>query len=649
MVNLGGTGVQIVISAVDNFSKVFNKAKLSMDNFRKAAAGFAVVGSVIAAGFAKAIQTSISFESAFAGVRKTVELSEAEFADLENRFKTLTTEIPQTFEELSAIGEIAGQLGVEGVDDLEAFTKTIAAIGVTTNLTTEEAATGFARIANIMQVPITNVDNMGSAVVDLGNNFATTEKEILTFAKRIAGAGKIAGLSVDDTFAIGAAFSSVGIEAESGGTAVQKVLLAMNDAVINGGDKLTAFAETAGVSSDEFKKSFEKDAGQAFANFVTGLGDMGNMAGSRLDELGLKDQRLIRSFLSLANAGDLINETMDKSNKAFEANTALTEEAEQRYATLESQLDIAKNKFALLGDQIGDTMAPLITDILIPAIDKLLGFWESLSPVMQESILIFGAVTVAVSAVAAAVAALTLVSSPWLLIIAAAILAITAIIVVIRNWNDMTTKTKLILLSLFPVLAGIILITKNWDLVVKLFQNRLKQAGISFGIFKNIALIVWESIKFGIASSVNFIVNAVESMAQKIINAINSIIEGMNAIPGVQIPIIPALDLSNFNIETGGMQDRIKELTSNTKKLIEEGKKLNKDFIETSMEIITGSGSEGRKNAISNGEGIMSPIEPNFTPVNGNMTVNIEQINGTNPDDMAEALQEKLQSMISTG
>lgn len=72
---------------------------------------------------------------------------------------------------------------------------------------------------------------MGSTVVALGNNFATTESEIVNFATNIASAGEIAGLTTDQVFAISAAFSSVGIEAEAGGTATQKVLLAINKAV----------------------------------------------------------------------------------------------------------------------------------------------------------------------------------------------------------------------------------------------------------------------------------------------------------------------------------------------------------------------------------------------------------------------------------
>jgi len=105
-----------------------------------------------------------------------------------------------------------------------------------------------------MQESQENVDRMGSVVVDLGNNFATTEREIVDFSTRIAGAAKIAGLSTSDIFGISTAFTSVGVQAERGGTAVSKTLFSMANAVENGGDLLNQFAFVAGQTADEFTK-----------------------------------------------------------------------------------------------------------------------------------------------------------------------------------------------------------------------------------------------------------------------------------------------------------------------------------------------------------------------------------------------------------
>ena len=144
-----------------------------------AAKGMAAVGaSIVAAGTtvaglgAAAIKVGIEFESAFAGVKKTVDASDEQLSALHDGLIDLSKEIPVTAAGLSAIAESAGQLGID-VDNIEEFTATMADLSVATNLTAEEAATSFARFANIVGMSQENFDRLGSVVVALGNNLAT--------------------------------------------------------------------------------------------------------------------------------------------------------------------------------------------------------------------------------------------------------------------------------------------------------------------------------------------------------------------------------------------------------------------------------------------------------------------------------------------
>lgn len=340
-------------------------------------AGIAAGGAAVGAFAASSVQASLEFESAFAGVVKTIDGLTDEFGNLNEegeairqQFRDLGKEIPVSVNALAGIGELGGQLGIAKADIID-FTETIAKVSVATNLTEEAAATSFAQIANVMGSTQDDVERFASAVVDLGNNSATTESQIVNFASRIAGAGAIAGLSEADIAAIAASFSSVGVEAEAGGTAVQESLIKINDAVASGNEQLFIFASTAGMSVDDFKTLWEQDAAGAFTRFVEGLGRQGDMASATLDAVGLGGARSTRAFLSLANAGPLLADSIQLANDAFEENNALNKEAEQRFKTRESQIQLLSNKFDDLKISVGDRLAPAI-DILIERTDKLL-------------------------------------------------------------------------------------------------------------------------------------------------------------------------------------------------------------------------------------------------------------------------------------
>ena len=162
-----------------------------------------------------AIKSSIDFETAFAGVRKTVDGTEEEFQKLRQGILDMSNEIPASAGEIASVAEAAGQLGIEK-DNILDFTRTIIDLGESTNMTTEQAANELARFANITGMSQTEFNNFGSSLVALGNNFATTESEIMSMSMRLAGAGNQIGLSEAQVAALAATMSSVGIEAEAG-------------------------------------------------------------------------------------------------------------------------------------------------------------------------------------------------------------------------------------------------------------------------------------------------------------------------------------------------------------------------------------------------------------------------------------------------
>lgn len=293
-----------------------------------------------------AADASIEFESALAGVAKTTDFSEVGLQDFGNQLMDLSERIPATAVELAGLAEIAGQLGIAKEDIIE-FTEVVAAMGVSTNVSAEEAATAFARIANIFGTSSKDYSKLGSVVVDLGNNFATTEAEIIEMQKNMSGMAALVGMTEADVLAFSTALSSIGIEAAAGGSAMQRLFQNIEMMAAEGGGSLNQLAATAGMTTEAFEELWQSDPAQAVNKFVVGLNNINNSGGNTLqilEELDIKEIRLIRAVLGLANANDLLGNALEMSRAAWESNTALTEEAGKRYETTASRIQIAQNK-----------------------------------------------------------------------------------------------------------------------------------------------------------------------------------------------------------------------------------------------------------------------------------------------------------------
>ncbi|MCO4361000.1 phage tail tape measure protein [Staphylococcus agnetis] len=330
------------------------------------------VSAPIVAGFGVAVKASVNYEQAIAGVAKTTNMSGKELNNMSDKIIGMSKKMPFAATEIAGVAEAAGQLGVKKTE-ITNFTKTMLDMGVATNLTANEAATEFARFANAAKMPISDVDRLGSTVTALGNTTATTEKEIVEMGQRLAGAGAQAGFSADQIMSISAAMSSAGIEAEAGGTAMTQIMNKMTKAAANGGSELEAFAKTSGMSAEEFAQTWESNPSKALSAFVKGLSQTkGGAKGviAALDQVGIKGVREADTIRRMANNHQLLDGALKTGADAWKKNTALTNEANTRYKTMGSQLQIFKNQLMSLAIDIGNVIAPVVVSIT-----KKLGEW----------------------------------------------------------------------------------------------------------------------------------------------------------------------------------------------------------------------------------------------------------------------------------
>lgn len=411
--------------------------------------------------------TATDYESAFAGVKKTTDATEEEFAVLYDQLLQIAETNPTGFVEAAGIMEMAGQLGV-AKDELAGFTQAYIGLQESTNINGEEGAADLARFLNVTEKSTANIDRIGGVIVGLGNNFATTENEILQMATRMGATADLAGFSATEILAFSAALSSVGIRAEAGGSAAGKLMKKMQlaaevggtaqeklaaagyefesgldfvnalasmkkgdiadiadkmgmtvDAVKDLGDSwlsLEQFSEVMGMDKQGFLDSWDAGAAQSMLKFFQGLGNLdpesGNSILAQLAEMDITEIRLSNLVAAMAGNSAIFEAALTEAYKQYAADpnsNAMAEEVAKRYATQESQN-------AMLGNKLENSMADLgdnLVKALQPALDmvnNLLNAFNQLSEGDQDKIItafmVFAAGGPIVTAVGATVEAI---------------------------------------------------------------------------------------------------------------------------------------------------------------------------------------------------------------------------------------------------
>lgn len=358
------------VQAGTRTGRVFDGLRKNSADLQTAGTSLAAVGAGALAFSAGTGKLAMDWESAFAGVKKTVDDSTEGYAQLEGELRNLAKTLPATHTEVAAVAEAAGQLGVAR-DDIVGFTSTMIDLGETTNLTADEAATNIAQIANVMGTmgddrPRDSIQRFGAALVELGNNGASTEKEILDMAQRIAGAASTVGASESDVLALSNTLASMGIRAEQGGGVATRVILKMRAAVDEGGESLETFAQVAGTSAEEFAAKFRSSPMEALDLVAQGIGRVNSEGGNvtaTLKDMGVKGTEETQVMLALASAGDLLSESLRMGEEAWKSNSALAEEAQKRYETSEARIQIAWNNIKDAAIDAGGTILPVTADL----------------------------------------------------------------------------------------------------------------------------------------------------------------------------------------------------------------------------------------------------------------------------------------------
>lgn len=317
----------------------------------------------------KSVEAADRIDSSFRDMKKTVNGTEQDFDNLREaalEFSRTNAVSADTILEIEAMG---GQLGI-AVDKLQDFGTVVSNLDIATNMNADEIAEDLGQLNNILPDLNDNYEAFGDSLVRLGNNMPAQESAIMDVTSRIGSLGGIVGMSTPQVLAWATAIAATGQNSEAAGTAISNTMSDIEGAVASGGDKLQGFAKVAGMSAEQFAKSWNETPSDAMKAFVEGLHSIDEQGGSvdaTLQDLGITGVRQKQALEGLAQTTDVLNDALTMSGDAWngvsdswgDAGDA-AREAAQKSEGFSGTLQILKNSASEFGYELGNALVPFM-------------------------------------------------------------------------------------------------------------------------------------------------------------------------------------------------------------------------------------------------------------------------------------------------
>ena len=392
--------IQIIMEA--NTARYNNELRRARENSstsfgqmgKSATKAAAVVGTALAGMGALSLKTAMSFETSMAEIDKTVDFASSNgLANMRKELQALTTQIPQTFEELAAVTATGGQLGI-AEKDLVRFTEVMAKMGVAFDIPAQQAADSMAKIANVFQIPIANIDRLGDAINTLSNNTPATAAQLIDSLQRVGGVAKVFGLSEDATLGLTGALIAMGKPAEVASTAVNSLLTSFSTLDNATKSQLIGF-EQLGLNIDDFSKLVATDGKQAIITYLEAINKLeqskriGTNALIIGKEFGDDITMLAGSVEVLENNWAMLGETANTTKDYF---GSMDIEFKKISATSANKMKLFKSNIDGVVASVGEAFIPALNDLLLKMtpIVAIVGTWVSANPELIQQITLIG-------------------------------------------------------------------------------------------------------------------------------------------------------------------------------------------------------------------------------------------------------------------
>ncbi|MBE4152145.1 phage tail tape measure protein [Vibrio parahaemolyticus] len=346
------------LKSVQAASAKIESNKMARSELGGEALDLAMKGAVLAV----PIKFAVDFESAFADVKKAV--NDASDEELEVMKKRIVIEAPKlgvTQEGLSAIIAEGARNGIKK-DELFNFAESAAKMSVAFDMTADEAGASMMKWRTTMNLSQDQAVNLANAVNYVGDNMATTAKDITEVLVRQGAVITNAGLDEVQAASLSAAVLSGSASTEIAATATKNLLLSLTAGDSASGSQKDALM-TLGFDPADLARDMQENAPKTVEQVL----------------LAIKDQdadvqtALMKNLFGSESIGSIapLLQNLENFRKAFklvEQDTnfagSMQKEFEVQSATAMRKISAFTASITGLFTVLGESMLPVVGNVL---------------------------------------------------------------------------------------------------------------------------------------------------------------------------------------------------------------------------------------------------------------------------------------------
>lgn len=303
------------------------------------------------------IQQYATMDEAKANVRKYTGLSKEDVDDLNESLKKMDTRTSR--EQLNALAGDAGRLGITAKDKILDFVQAADIINVALGDDLGDGA-----VANVGKLAMLFEEDRrlglkqamlstASTINELAQNSSAGAGYLEDFTARVAGVGKMVGLTQPQIMGFAAVLDESMLQDETAATAFSQLVSKIYQ-------EPAKFAQYAGKSVKEFSNLLKTDANAAILAFFQNLKAQGGFEkiAPILEDMNLSGTRATGVLSTIADKLGNVAKMQKLATDAYNDGTSANKEFGTQMETVQAKLDQAENDARDLREELGEQLLP---------------------------------------------------------------------------------------------------------------------------------------------------------------------------------------------------------------------------------------------------------------------------------------------------